>query len=154
MATYQAKIKTTPTGSYYNVTVEAGASYVAKQEIERLYRPITILNLRQVSSGNDTQFSPEASWIGIGLVGLFFLFAMFTPWVLMVIGGAIGTKFSEIVTQQSLQDYAERDDDYGHKRAAFVIALALICGGIGFTQGHQLQQEFNQESQPQQVDTK
>lgn len=142
MATYQAKIKTTPTGSYYNVTVEAGASYVAKQEIERLYRPITILNLRQVSSSSgESQFSPEASWIGIGLVGLFFLFAMFTPWVLMVIGGAIGTKFSEIVTQQSLQDYAERDDDYGHKRAAFVIALALICGGIGFTQGHQLQQE-------------
>ena len=142
MATYQAKIKTTPTGSYYNVTVEAGASYVAKQEIERLYRPITILNLRQVSSSSsEFQFSPEASWIGIGLVGLFFLFAMFTPWVLMVIGGAIGTKFSEIVTQQSLQDYAERDDDYGHKRAAFVIALALICGGIGFTQGHQLQQE-------------
>lgn len=142
MATYQAKIKTTPTGSYYNVTVEAGASYVAKQEIERLYRPITILNLRQVSSSSsESQFAPEASWIGIGLVGLFFLFAMFTPWVLMVIGGAIGTKFSEIVTQQSLQDYAERDDDYGHKRAAFVIALALICGGIGFTQGHQLQQE-------------
>jgi len=152
MATYQAKIKTTPTGSYYTVTVEAGASYVAKQEIERLYRPISILNLRQVSSSSsESQFSPEASWIGISLIGFFLLFAMFTPWILMAIGGAIGTKFGEIATQQSLEEYTERNDDHGHKRAAFVIALALIFGGIGFTQGQSLQQEFNQESQPQQV---
>jgi len=151
MATYQAKIKTTPTGSYYTVTVEAGASYVAKQEIERLYRPISILNLQQVSSGNDTQFSPEASWIGIGAIGALFLFAMFTPLILMGIGGAIGTKFGEIATGQSLEEYTERDDDHGHKRAAFVVALALLFGGIGFTQGHKLHQEFNSESEIQQV---
>lgn len=151
MATFQAEIKTTPTGSYHVVTVEAGASYVAKQEIEHLYRPITIKNLRQVSSSNQPSYSPEASWIGIGLIGSLFLFAMFTPWVLMTIGGAIGTFFGEIVTQQSLQDYTEREDDFGHKRAAFVIALALICGGIGFTQGNKLHQEFNSEAEIQQV---
>lgn len=151
MATWQAQIKTTPTGSYHTVTVEAGASYVAKQEIEHLYRPITIMNLRQVSSDNETQFSPEASWIGIGLVGSLFLFAMFTPWIAMGIGGAIGTFMGQLITGQSLEEYAERDDDYGNKRAAFVVALALICGGIGFTQGHKLHQEFNSESQIQQV---
>ena len=151
MATFQADIKTTPTGSVYTVTVEAGASYVAKQEIERLYRPIFIQNLRQVSSSNSPSYSPEASWIGIGLVGSLFLFAMFTPWVLMTIGGAIGTFFGEIVTQQSLEEYTQREDDHGHKRAAFVVALALIFGGIGFTQGQSLHHEFNKESEIQQV---
>ena len=152
MATWQAEIKTTSTGSYYTVTVDAGASYVAKQEIEHLYRPISIRNLRQVSSSSsESQFSPEASWIGIALIGSFFLFAMFTPWILMGIGGAIGTKFGEIATGQSLEEYTERDDDHGHKRAAFVVALALLFGGIGFTQGHKLHQEFNSESEIQQV---
>lgn len=151
MATFQADIKTTSDGSYYTVTVEAGASYVAKQEIERLYRPIFIQNLRQVSSSNSPSYSPEASWIGIGLIGFFLLFAMFTPWILMAIGGAIGTKFGEIATGQSLEEYTERNDDHGHKRAALVVALALLCGGIGFTQGHKLHQEFNQESEIQQV---
>jgi hypothetical protein len=151
MATYQAKIKTTSDGSYYTVTVDAGASYVAKQEIERLYRPISILNLQQVSSGSESQFSPEASWIGVGLIGALFLFAMFTPWILMGIGGAIGTKFGEIATGQSLEEYTERDGDHGHKRAAFVVALALLFGGIGFAQGHKLHQEFNSESEIQQV---
>lgn len=147
MATFQADIKTTPTGSVYTVTVEAGASYVAKQEIERLYRPIFIQNLRQVSSSN----SPQVSWAAIGMIGFLILFSMFTPWILMLLGGAIGTKFGEIATSQSLEEYTQREDDHGHKRAAFVVALALIFGGIGFTQGQSLHQEFNSESQPQQV---
>ena len=50
MATWKADIKTTQTGSIYTVTVEAGAAYVAQQEIDRLYRPIFTRNLRQVSS--------------------------------------------------------------------------------------------------------
>lgn len=52
MATWKADIKTTPTGSIYTVTVEAGAAYVAQQEIDRLYRPIFTRNLRQVSSSS------------------------------------------------------------------------------------------------------
>lgn len=59
MATYKADIKTTPTGSIYSVTVEAGASYVAKQEIERLYNPIFIRNLRQVSNGSSSSSSGD-----------------------------------------------------------------------------------------------
>lgn len=57
MATWKADIKTTPTGSIYTVTVEAGAAYVAKQEIDRLYRPIFTRNLRQVRSSSDSQSS-------------------------------------------------------------------------------------------------
>ena len=52
MATWKADIKTTQTGSIYTVTVEAGAAYVAQQEIDRLYRPIFTRNLRQVSSSS------------------------------------------------------------------------------------------------------
>jgi len=61
MATWKADIKTTNTGSIYSVTVEAGASYVAKEEIERLYRPIFIRNLRQVSRNSGSESSSESS---------------------------------------------------------------------------------------------
>ena len=64
MATWKADIKTTQTGSIYTVTVEAGAAYVAQQEIDRLYRPIFTRNLRQVSSSS----SFDGSGIDLGSV--------------------------------------------------------------------------------------
>ena len=68
MATWKAEIKTTPTGSAYTVTVEAGASYVAKQEIEHLYNPIYIRNLRQVSSGGSS-FTSDGDVSGYLILG-------------------------------------------------------------------------------------
>lgn len=78
MATWKADIKTTPTGSTYSVTVEAGASYVAKEEIERLYRPIFIHNLRQVRSGGSSSSS------GVDVGGSFALIAALVAiWVVV-----------------------------------------------------------------------
>lgn len=61
MATYKAEIKTVPTGSSYTVTVESGSMSTAKQEIEHLYHPIYIRNLRQVGSGGGSS-SIDGGW--------------------------------------------------------------------------------------------
>jgi len=52
MATYKALIKTVPTGSAFEVTTESGSISTAKQQIEKLYDPIYIHNLREVSGGS------------------------------------------------------------------------------------------------------
>ncbi len=160
MATWQAEIKVTNTGSYFPVTVEAGASYVAKETIQHIYSPISIRNLHQVSNRSSTNSgSSEASMnttVGmIGLIAAACLLYAFTPWILMLLGGAAGAWCSEQITGQSIEEYNERDDDKGHGKAAIVLAAALILGGIGFVKGDQLKKEFDAPSNtPTQVRTK
>jgi hypothetical protein len=160
MATYQAEIKVTNTGSYFPVTVEAGASYVAKETIQHIYSPISIRNLHQVS--NRSSSNPAASEASmnatVGLIGLIavgWAFMTFTPWILMGLGGAAGAWIGEKVTGQSIEDYNERDDDLGHGKAGIVLALALILGGVGFAQGDSLKKGFDAPSDtPAQVNPK
>jgi hypothetical protein len=160
MATFQADIKTTPTGSIYSVTVEAGALYVARQEIERLYKPIFIRNLRQVSrnssssSGDSSSGSVGGTVALIGLIAAGWAFMSFTPWVLMGLGGAFGTWVGELVTGQRIEEYNEREDDLGHSKAAIVLALALVLGGIGFVKGDQIKKGFDAPDAPAEVKSK
>jgi hypothetical protein len=159
MATWKAEIKTTPTGSIYPVTVEANASYVAKQEIEHRYNPIFIRNLRQISnsSSSDSQDSADSASIGglivmIGLVAVGWVFVSFTPWILMGLGGAGATWIGQKVTGQTIEEYKERDDGKGNKRFAFLLIMTLLAGGFGFVKGTELQQEFNTPTTPVEVD--
>ena len=160
MATYQAEIKVTSTGSYFPVTVEAGASYVAKETIQHIYSPISIRNLHQVS--NRSSSNPAASEASmnatVGLLGLIavgWAFMTFTPWILMTVGGAAGAWIGEKVTGQSVEDYNERDDDLGHGKAATLLALSLILGGVGFVQGDSIKKGFDAPSDtPAQVSPK
>lgn len=154
MATWKADIKTTPTGSIYSVTVEAGASYVAKEEIERLYKPIYIHNLRQVhndsgSSGSDVD--PGTAAVFAGIIGVCYLLVTFTPWVLMVFLGWFGFWAGEMITGQTMEEYAEREDDHGNKRLAFVLALSLIAGGFGFIKGDEIKKGFDAPDAPAEV---
>lgn len=59
MATYKAEIKTVPTGSPHTVTVESGSISTARQEIEHLYDPIYIRNLREVRGGSSSSDSGD-----------------------------------------------------------------------------------------------
>jgi hypothetical protein len=159
MATYQAEIKVTSTGSYFPVTVEAGASYVAKETIQHIYNPITIRNLHQVS--NRSSSNPAASEASmnatVGLLGLIavgWAFMTFTPIILMSVLGASATWASQLITGQTIEEYAERQDDKGHGKAAIVLVLALLAGGFGFIQGTNLQKEWNTTDTPTQVRTK
>jgi len=80
MATWKADIKTTNTGSIYSVTVEAGAAHVAKEEIERLYDPIFIRNLRQVSSSSSSSDSGDVGgYLMLGAV-LFGIWVVVQYW--------------------------------------------------------------------------
>jgi hypothetical protein len=84
MATYKAEIKTVPTGSSYTVTVESGSVYTAKQEIEHLYDPIYIRNLRQVSSGSSSSGGGDVEGY-VWLIGILFgLWVIVEYWWIVV----------------------------------------------------------------------
>jgi len=86
MATWTANIKTTPTGSIYPVKVHADAYSTAREEIERLYDPIFMTNLRKISSSLSS--SSDSSGVGansiLWLIGIFIVM-VFWPVTLTII---------------------------------------------------------------------
>ncbi len=158
MATYKAEIKTVPTGSPYTVTVESGSISTAKEEIEHLYDPIYIRNLRQVSSGSSSSGGSSGDGSGtlalIGLAAAAWAFVSFTPWVMMLAGGAAATWFGQLITGQTIEEYNELGGDGGHKKVALVVALAILAGGFGFVKGDEIKKGFDAPSDvPAQVKT-
>jgi len=154
MATYKAEIKTVPTGTAYTVTVESGSISTAKQEIEHLYDPIYIRNLREVRGGNSSGSGVGDVGGTVGLIGLVaaaWAFVSFTPWILMGLGGAAGLWIGEKVTGQSVEEYTSRDDNKGHTKAAIVLALTLLAGGFGFVKGDEIKKGFDAPDAPVEV---
>jgi hypothetical protein len=89
MATYKAEIKTVPTGSSYTVTVESGSISTAKQEIEHLYDPIYIRNLRQVSGGSSSSSSGDVEGYVWLIAILFVIWLIAEYWMFVLPIGAI-----------------------------------------------------------------
>lgn len=152
MGTYRADVRVTETGSYFPVTIESGSISTAKQAIIHIYRPINIKNIREVSSNSssgDSEASLEGTGALIGMAIVIWLFMTFTPWILMAIGGGIGTWIGEKVTGMTVEEYTETNDDSVHGKAAIILALALILGGVGFVKGTEAKNYFDTpESSP------
>ena len=157
MATWKAEVFVNSRVGRINTEVEAATFSGAKEQIYAKHGDVQqIVNLRQVSSGGSSSGSGSSLDFGgtvalIGLVAAGWAFVSFTPWILMGLGGATGTWIGQKVTGQSLEEYNERDDGSGNKRAAVVVALALILGGIGFVKGDELKKSFDAPDAPAQI---
>ena len=146
MATYRAKCWLGSSSGYQELEVQSNTLNGAKEQFERIYGAEQIINLREVrgdsnSSGSGLDFGGTVALIGLAAAG--WAFVSFTPWILMGLGGATGTWIGQKVTGQTIEEYNERDDGSGNKRAAIVVALALILGGIGFVKGDELKKSFD-----------
>lgn len=87
------------------------------------------------------------SWGGIAVAAVvLWLLIEFTPWILMFGMGATGVWIGERVTGQSIEEYANSDDDTGHGAIAVVLALSLILGGLGFVKGNEFKQSINNDT--------
>jgi hypothetical protein len=157
MATWRAEVFVNSRVGRISTEVEAASFSGAKEQIYAKHGDVQqIVNLRQVNSNNSSSSGSGVGDIGgtAALIGLFavgWAFVSFTPWILMGLGGAAGAWIGEKVTGQSVQEYNERDDDLGHSKAAIVLALALVLGGIGFVKGDQIKKGFDAPSVPEQV---
>lgn len=147
MATWKAEIRVTNTGSYFPVTVEAGSVQTARETIEHIYSPLTIRNLRQISSRSGASGSGlDVGGTGalIGLIAAVWVFANFAHFILMLCGGAAGAWIAQLVTGQSLDDYSEcdEDDDASHIKFLIMLLLSLSLGGLGFVKGLEVKKYF------------
>ena len=92
------------------------------------------------------------SWGGIAVAAVvLWLLIEFTPWILMFGMGATGAWIGEKVTGQSIEEYAESNDDTGHGAIAVVLALSLILGGLGFVKGNEIKQSINNDTTIEEV---
>lgn len=159
MATWEGEAWLGSASGRQKVRVQSNTSYGAKEQMVRIYGadPNNIVNIRQVRdepSGFSSGGSTEGYGIWICILGAFILFAIFTPWVLMTLFGGIGWWIGEKITGMSAEEYIERKDDTGHKRAALILALSLILGGVGFVQGDKIQKDFDSETTVEEVKSK
>lgn len=142
---------------YQELEVQANTLNGAKQQLERVYGAEQIVNLHQVSNSSSSSGGGDGAG-AIGLVGLAvaaWAFVSFTPWILMLLGGAAATWVGQLITGQTIEEYTDRDDDSGHGKAAIVLALALIAGGFGFVKGDEIKKGFDAPSNtPAQVQQK
>ena len=154
MPVFRAKCWLGSSSGYQELEVQSNTLYGAKEQFQRIYGAEQVINLREVRGG-----SSSGSGIGdvsgtvalIGLIAAGWAFVSFTPWILMGLGGAVGTWIGQKVTGQTIEEYNERDDGLGNKRAAAVLALSLILGGIGFVKGDEIKKGFDAPSVPEQV---
>lgn len=156
MATWRADVFVNSRVGRIKTEVEAATFSGAKEQIYAKHGEVQqIANLYEVRSGkssssSDTSVGGTAALIGLIAAG--WLFFTFTPWILMGLGGAVGTWIGEKVTGQSVEDYNQGDGD--HKKAAILLVLALILGGIGFVKGNEIKKGFDSPSTPTQVQVK
>jgi hypothetical protein len=134
---------------YVDIEVSASTINGAKEQLQRVYGAEQITNLREVKNNSSSSSSGtdiDGTMGMIGLIAAACLLYAFTPWILMLIGGAAGAWIAEKVTGQKIEEYNEREDDAGHRSAAIVLATALILGGVGFVQGDALKKGFDAPS--------
>ena len=158
MATWRADVFVNSNVGRISTEVQASTFQGAKEQIYAKHGDVQqIVNLRQVSrnssstSGDSSSGSVGGTVALIGLIAAGWAFMTLTPWILMGLGGAAGTWIGEKVTNQSMEEYNERGDDSGHSKAAIVLALALVLGGLGFVKGTEFQKEWNTPDTPAQV---
>ncbi len=156
MATWRADVFVNSRVGRITTEVQASTFSGAKEQIYAKHGDVQqIANLREVRNSGGSSGSDLGSIGGtvglIGLVAAAWAFVSFTPWILMGLGGAFGTWVGEKVTGQSIEEYNEREDDLGHSKAAIVLALALILGGLGFVKGDEIKKGFDAPDAPVEV---
>lgn len=150
MATWKADVFVNSRVGRIATEVEAATFSGAKEQIYAKHGDVQqITNLRQVnnsSGSSSSSFDGGGTVALLGLIAAGWAFMSFTPWILMVVGGAAGTWIGEKLTGQSVEEYSESNSDTGHTKAAIVLALALILGGVGFVKGDEIKKGFDSPS--------
>lgn len=156
MARWRAKVFVNSMVGEIPVEVDASSYNGAKQLITQIYNPQTIYNLNRIGesgSSNSSSDDGESSAAGAGaLIVLFFLlwlFAQFTPFILMSIGGVLGGKAVQLCIGKSIDEICDAHDS---RAASSIVIAALVLGGIGFYCGDKIKKDyFTEQPKPSQI---
>lgn len=108
----------------------------------------SVLNSGYYTEPQDHSDGGAGSWALIGLMVALCGVVWAAPWSTMVIGGAIGTKLSEFITNKDTEDII----DAGKFPLTLFLLLTLGLGGFGFVGGKNMKDYvFNEMYNPGQV---
>ena len=124
-------------------TLHGGFQGVSENDVNRVFLVEEDEHHQSSSSGGDIDIGGAGAIAGLAIV--LWLLIEFTPWILMFGLGAAGAWIGEQFTRQSIEEYAESDDDTGHGAISVVLILSLVLGGLGFVKGHDFQQSFKND---------
>ena len=116
---------------------------VSENDVNRVFLVEEDEHHQSSSSGGDIDIGGAGAIAGLAIV--LWLLIEFTPWILMFGLGAAGAWIGEQFTRQSIEEYAESDNDTGHGAISVVLILSLVLGGLGFVKGHDFQQSFKND---------
>ena len=130
---------------FYEEEVTASTRDDAVKKIERANPGCNVTCMGSVYSSND-----ESSLNGVGgtatLISIFFgiwLIFVFSPWVLMVGGGAAGVWLGEKVTGKNINEMCNDIERGSNSKAgAILLILMMLGGGFGFVKGNQIHEIF------------
>lgn len=147
MARYRAKCWFGSNVGMQEMEVSSSSSYGAVEMLKNVYGAQQVYNIHEVRGNNNSSSSSSLS--GAGGLGLLVLIGavMFAPWVLMTVGGAVGTWISEKVVGYSLEESVDNED---MPRVLIILFAAILSGGIGFYQGTEFQKYINTPDTPAQ----
>jgi hypothetical protein len=115
---------------------------VKEHEVNRVFE----IHEEEVTSSSNNMSAPDVGG-SMGLLmlgGAGVLLFMFTPWVLMFLGGATGTWIGEKVTRTDVGEARG-------KAGAILLTLIMLGGGFGFVKGHEFQQYMQETTTEEQV---
>lgn len=156
MARWRAEVFVNSKVGQIPVEVDAGSFEGARQLIQHIYSPQAIYNLSQIGEtryNGDSSSDGGGSAAGLGAmitVGfLLWLFAQYTPFVLMFLGGILGGKTTQLLIGKNIDEICD-DDDW--KSALSILLVGLIVGGTGFYFGDRIHKEhFAEQPKPAQI---
>jgi hypothetical protein len=152
MALYKADVWLGSNSGRQTVEIHSSSYNGVSEQIRNIYHveQKDIWNIREVrESDNNVSSSDdsEGTLTIIGLGALFVLFALFTPWFLMITFGSgsawIATKLSGKTTDEILKENG--------RLYSFILILALSSGCFGFILGDKIQKDYNSDDVPAQI---
>lgn len=147
MATWRAEVFVNSQVGRITTEVEAATISGAKQQIYARHGDVQqIVNLHEVrnnsfGSGDSSSSSSGGVWL-VGLFAAAAVFLYFTPWILMLVGGAGGTWIMQKSFGKSIEEACDEEDT---KAVAWILAVAILLGGSGFVYGSSLNKDLMQK---------
>ena len=138
---------------YYTETVEAQTSHDAVARVQRSNPGCDVRCTRSYTEdGGGSSITDFSGSFGLALLcGGLWLFFMWAPWVLMGLGGAAGTWLGEKITRTSIDEINNNSGSDTNKASAIILILMLVGGGFGFIQGHNFQQNWNSDTNTEEI---
>lgn len=150
MSRYQADVILGSNSGIQTVEINSSSIPGVSEQICKIYHvtPDKIRNIREVRNSNETGDDSGGTLATISIGGVFLLFVFFTPYFLMLLFGVGGAYLTTKLASKTPRQLIEQENTNIY---VLVLLVALVMGGTGLVIGDKIQNEYLNESMPENV---